>query len=157
MQGRLNRIPWTQSRYARKSCYSRPNIRPNSTTKKNGLPSLARRPLNLCRNLARPAGFEPTTPWFVARSSIFDKRFEINTLRAFICATVAELRPGKALESHFMWRPLLRDPADEMVLEAAVNGGAAAIVTFNQRDFGVVPQQFGVEVLTPAVALRRIK
>ena len=52
---------------------------------------------------------------------------------------------------------LLSDPADEMVLEAAVNGRAAAIVTFNQRDFGVSPLQFGVEVLTPAVALRRIK
>jgi len=34
---------------------------------------------------------------------------------------------------------------------------AAAIVTFNQRDFSVVPRQFGVEVLTPAAALRRIK
>ena len=55
------------------------------------------------------------------------------------------------------WRPMLRDPADEMVLEAAANGRAAAIVTFNQRDFGVIPLQFGVEVLTPAVALRRIK
>jgi len=40
-----------------------------------------------------------------------------------------------------VWRPLLRDPANEMVLEAAVNGRAAAIVTFNQRDFGVVPQR----------------
>lgn len=56
-----------------------------------------------------------------------------------------------------LWRPLLRDPADEMVLEAAANGSAAAIVTFNQRDFGVVPLQFGVEVLTPAAALPRIK
>ena len=43
------------------------------------------------------------------------------------------------------------DPADEMVLEAAANGRAAAIVRFNQRDFGVIPLQFGVEVLTPAV------
>ncbi len=61
------------------------------------------------------------------------------------------------VESHFVWRPLLRDPADEMVLEAVANGPAAAIVTFNQRDFGVVPLQFGIEVLTPAVTLRRIK
>jgi hypothetical protein len=41
--------------------------------------------------------------------------------------------------------------------EAAANGRAAAIVTFNQRDFGTNPLQFGVEVLTPAAALRRIK
>jgi hypothetical protein len=44
-----------------------------------------------------------------------------------------------------------------MVLEAAANWRAGAIVTFNQRDFGAVPLQFGIELLTPAVALRRIK
>jgi predicted nucleic acid-binding protein len=35
----------------------------------------------------------------------------------------------------FLWRPTLRDPDDDMVLEAAVNGQAHAIVTFNRRDF----------------------
>lgn len=72
----------------------------------------------------------------------------------FVDAVLAMVEP---VESHFMWRPLLRDPADEMVLEAATNGRAAAIVTFNQRDFGDIPLRFGIEVLTPAVALRRIK
>jgi putative PIN family toxin of toxin-antitoxin system len=51
--------------------------------------------------------------------------------------------------SHFIWRPQLKDPGDEMVLEAAVNGMADAIVTFNQRDFGTVPKRFGVEVFLP--------
>jgi len=72
----------------------------------------------------------------------------------FVDAVLAMVHP---VESHFVWRPSLRDPADEMVLEAAVNGQAAAIVTFNQRDFGAAPLEFGIEVLTPAVALRRIK
>jgi putative PIN family toxin of toxin-antitoxin system len=72
----------------------------------------------------------------------------------FVDAVLAMVEP---VESYFMWRPLLRDPADEMVLEAAANGRAAAIVTFNQRDFGAVPLQFGIELLTPGVALRRIK
>jgi putative PIN family toxin of toxin-antitoxin system len=69
-------------------------------------------------------------------------------------AVIAMIEP---VESHYMWRPMLRDPGDELVLEAAANGRASAIVTFNQRDFGTTPLQFGVEVLTPAVALRRIK
>jgi len=56
-----------------------------------------------------------------------------------------------------LWRPLLRDPGDELVLEAAANGLASAIVTFNQRDFGTVPLQLGIEVLTPITALRRIR
>src|SRR5437899_12206943 len=62
--------PLDPSRSARKSCYSRPKYRPNSTTQKNGLPTLARKPLNPHRKVARPAGFEPTTPWFVAKYSI---------------------------------------------------------------------------------------
>jgi hypothetical protein len=43
------------------------------------------------------------------------------------------------LVSHFIWRPQLKDPADEMVLEAAVNGHAEGIVTFNRRDCGLAP------------------
>ena len=72
----------------------------------------------------------------------------------FVDAVLAMVEP---VESYFMWRPLLRDPADEMVVEAAVNGRASAIVTFNQRDFDVVPRQFGIEVPRPAAVLRRIE
>ena len=72
----------------------------------------------------------------------------------FLDAVLAMADP---VESHFMWRPQLRDPGDELVLEAAVNGKAAAIVTFNQRDFGDTPAKFGIELLSPAEMLRRIK
>ena len=58
--------------------------------------------------------------------------------------------------TYFLWRPQLRDPSDEMVLEAAVNGHADAIVTFNIRDYGAVPGEFGVGVLQPRDALRRL-
>ena len=50
----------------------------------------------------------------------------------------------------YLWRPQLRDAADDMVLEAAVNGRAATILTFNQRDFLPQTQNFGIAVLTPA-------
>ena len=55
----------------------------------------------------------------------------------------------------FLWRPLLRDPADEMVLEAAINGNADTLVTFNRRDFGDAPRGFGTSInqfVTTAVA-----
>ena len=64
---------------------------------------------------------------------------------------------AEAVEVHYQWRPQLRDPGDEMVLEAAVNGRADAIITFNRRDFGVGPSRFGIEVLSPAEALWRLK
>jgi hypothetical protein len=57
----------------------------------------------------------------------------------------------------FAHLPQLRDPADELVLEAAVNGQAEALVTFNRRDFGAVPAQLGIDLLTPAEAIRRIR
>ena len=62
---------------------------------------------------------------------------------------------GGRTEGFYLWRPCLRDPADDMVLETAVAAGATRIVTFNKRDFaGSV--QFGVELRTPAEFLREI-
>jgi predicted nucleic acid-binding protein len=72
----------------------------------------------------------------------------------FVTAVVAMAEP---VESHFMWRPQLRDPDDELVLEAAVNGRAAMIVTFNQRDFGRAPSRFGIDVVKPVEAIGRIR
>jgi predicted nucleic acid-binding protein len=56
----------------------------------------------------------------------------------------------------FRWRPQLNDPGDELVLEAAVNGRADAIVTFNEKDLRRARERFGIEVMRPAEALRRI-
>lgn len=63
----------------------------------------------------------------------------------------------KPIKTHYLWRPLLRDPNDEMVLEVAVNGHADAIVTFNFRDYGNIPDKFGIQLLKPAQALRRLR
>jgi predicted nucleic acid-binding protein len=57
----------------------------------------------------------------------------------------------------FRWRPQLHDPGDELVLEAAVNGQASAIVTFNERDLREAQTGFGIEVLRPGDLLRRLK
>lgn len=64
-------------------------------------------------------------------------------------------RVGKAQSVFFLWRPCLRDPKDDMVLEAAVAGSCEAIVTFNKRDFGGA-YQFGIKILTPREFLEKI-
>lgn len=63
---------------------------------------------------------------------------------------------AEPVKSFFRWRPQLRDPGDELVLEAAVNGQADAIVTFNESHLREA-RNFGVEVIRPGEALRRIK
>ena len=72
----------------------------------------------------------------------------------FVTAVIAMAEP---VEMHFLWRPQLRDPNDEMVLEVAVNGKADALVTFNVRDYGNVPSRFGVDLLLPRAAIGRIR
>ena len=74
-------------------------------------------------------------------------------LRVFLDAVVGLVEP---VEAWFLWRPQLRDPGDELVLEAAANGRADAIATFNRRDFLPGASRFGVDVLLPGEALRRI-
>ncbi len=60
------------------------------------------------------------------------------------------------VDLYFLWRPLLRDSEDDMVLETAVNGGADTIVTFNTGDFGDVPERHGIKVNRPSDLLRRL-
>jgi predicted nucleic acid-binding protein len=75
-------------------------------------------------------------------------------VQIFLDALLAMAEPVK---THFLWRPQLRDPGDEMVLEAAVNGRADALVTFNVRDFGTVPARFGIELMIPREGIERIR
>ena len=72
----------------------------------------------------------------------------------FVDAVVAMAQP---VERYFLWRPQLRDAGDEMVLETAINGRAEALVTFNVRHFKDVPSRFGIELMLPRDAMRRIE
>jgi putative PIN family toxin of toxin-antitoxin system len=70
-------------------------------------------------------------------------------LAAFASASVP-------VEIHFHWRPQLLDAGDELVLEAAVNGRADAIVTHNARDFRVAGGRFGIDVVSPGQWLKGV-
>ena len=75
-------------------------------------------------------------------------------VRIFVDAVIAIAEPVKI---HYLWRPQLRDPSDEMVLETAVNGRASLLITFNVRDYGTAPARFGIEVMTPREAVERMR
>jgi predicted nucleic acid-binding protein len=57
----------------------------------------------------------------------------------------------------YLWRPTSLDADDDMVLEAAVNGRADGIVTFNLRDLRPSVKQFGIAVLSPGEAMKRLE
>src|SRR5437763_14640230 len=75
-------------------------------------------------------------------------------VRIFVDAVIAIAEPVKI---HYLWRPQLRDPSDEVVVETAVNGRANLLITFNVRDYGTAPGRCGIEVMTRRKAGERIR
>jgi len=75
---------------------------------------------------------------------------EIDIVIDYICAI------GNKQEIFYLWRPFLKDPRDDMVLELAVAASGEYIVTYNKKDFEGVEDQFGISVVTPEEFLRQI-
>jgi len=78
----------------------------------------------------------------------------LDELEEFLAEFAALIEP---VELHFRWRPQSRDPGDEMLIEAAINGRADALVTYNTGDFAAAKERFGIRVLSPPELLRRVK
>ena len=55
------------------------------------------------------------------------------------------------------WRPQSPDTGDDLVIDAAVNGLADTIATFNLRDLRGPAERFGITAELPADILRRIR
>ena len=91
-----------------------------------------------------------SVPLVLEYESVFLREIELDSpdwrsrmdILDYLCA-VAERQ-----EIYFLWRPFLRDPKDEMVLETAVAGGCDAIVSYNRRDFAGV-ERFNLKVYEP--------
>ena len=74
----------------------------------------------------------------------------VNIVKAFC-------RMGESVHLPFLLRPQLPDPDDEFVLETAFHGRADVIVTFNSKDFHAAARGFGIEVVSPRDAVRRLR
>ena len=77
--------------------------------------------------------------------------FEIDEFLAELAALI------EPVEVHFQWRPQTRDPNDEMVLEAAINSRADAVVTYNVADFAEAGERFEIAILRPPELLKMVK
>lgn len=71
---------------------------------------------------------------------------------AFLDALCLRCEP---VELYFLWRPRARDPADDMVLETALNGRADYLVTLNTRDFAATAP-FQLAVVEPRALLHQL-
>ena len=49
---------------------------------------------------------------------------------------------------YYLWRPILKDPKDDMVLEIAVASSVEFIVTYNVKDFQPA-KTFGIKIASP--------
>lgn len=74
---------------------------------------------------------------------------DLDDILDYICSVAARRK------IHFLWRPQLADPGDEMVLELAVESESDFIVTYNARDFRGA-ERFGIRVVTPKEFLKEI-
>ena len=74
---------------------------------------------------------------------------DIDDILDYLCAV------ARREQVFYLWRPFLKDPGDDMVLELAVTAGCDFIVTYNKKDFSGV-ERFGLGVLTPREFLEQI-
>jgi putative PIN family toxin of toxin-antitoxin system len=100
-------------------------------------------------HLSVPLVLEYTEVLLRELPNLYLSREEVDDLIDFYCAV------GIQHEIFFLWRPFLRDPKDEMVLELAVKAGCQSIITYNIRYFAGV-EQFGLNLLEPSEFLRLI-
>ncbi|MEA2772982.1 MAG: hypothetical protein QOD93_5944 [Acetobacteraceae bacterium] len=78
----------------------------------------------------------------------------LGQLDVALAALAAAVEP---VDVHFAWRPQLADPDDEMVLDAALNGRADALVTHNVADFLAAAERFDLLLLKPIDLLRKLE
>jgi putative PIN family toxin of toxin-antitoxin system len=87
-----------------------------------------------------------------AAKRIIDEIFldlqDIDDIINYIC------RVANRRQIFYLWRPFLKDPKDDMILELAVSG-QCGIITFNTKDFAGV-DRFGLRVMTPKMFLKEI-
>ena len=83
------------------------------------------------------------------RSKIKLSEERINDILNYLCLV------SQQYEIYYLWRPILKDPKDDMVLELAVTAQCQYIVTYNIKDFRGV-EQFGIEAISAKDFLKKI-
>ncbi len=67
---------------------------------------------------------------------------DLNDILDYICSS------SNKHKINYLWRPFLKDPKDDLVLELAVKARSQHIITFNKKDFKNT-SQFDITAVTP--------
>ncbi len=91
-----------------------------------------------------------SVPLFIEYESVAKRESVVGELTEKEIETVLNyfLSQSNIQKIFYLWRPILKDPKDDLVLELAVKSQSKYIITFNKKDFKGC-EKFGIEVLTP--------
>ena len=91
-----------------------------------------------------------SVPLFVEYESVVKREGMLNGLSEVDIDAILDylLSKSSIRKVFYLWRPTLKDPKDDLVLEVAVESQSKYIITFNKRDFKGA-EKFGIKVVTP--------
>jgi putative PIN family toxin of toxin-antitoxin system len=101
-------------------------------------------------NLSVPLVLEYEEVLLRKQSTLYFTDKELGQILDYLCR-IANLH-----EVHFLWRPILNDPKDDMILDLAVRANCQHIITYNTRDFSG-DNKFGIKALTAQEFLKTIE
>lgn len=108
---------------------------------------------DLVRMLATPPLFLEYEDVLKRPEQLTASRLSLADVDTALDALAALIEP---VEAHLRWRPQLPDPDDQMVLEAAINGHADALVTYNAAHFRNAAARFGLRLRRPVEIVREV-
>ena len=96
-----------------------------------------------------------SVPLFIEYESVAKRQGLVSKLSSQEIDSILEYFLSKASlrKIFFLWRPFLKDPKDDLVLEVAVESQSEYIITFNTKDFKGC-SKFGIAVVTPQEFIR---
>ena len=91
-----------------------------------------------------------SVPLFLEYKSVAKRQGLVSKLSSQDIDSILEyfLSKSSIRKIFFLWRPYLKDPKDDLVLEVAVESQSEYIITFNTKDFKGC-NKFGIAVVTP--------
>ncbi len=99
-------------------------------------------------NLSVPVAMEYEDVLIRHQEQLVFSRTDIEHFLNYLCSQANQH------DVYFLWRPVLKDPGDDMILELAVTSRSDCIVTFNKQDFAQT-SRFNIQTLTPKECLQK--